>query len=256
MNRIDALFSTKESNILSVFFTAGYPRRDTTVEIAHALQLAGVDLIEIGMPFSDPMADGPIIQHSSKVALENGITIELLFSQLETLRAKVAIPVVLMGYFNPVLKFGVERFLKRCQECGVDGVIIPDMPLDVFDAQYAEAFSQYGIYNILLATPTAEPARIEMLAKQSQGFIYMVSSGVTTGGTLDAKRFEQLRTATSIANRYKPLLVGFGVSNHQDFDVAAQYGRGAVVGSAFVKMLEQSDNLTNDIKIFVKSIVG
>jgi len=256
MNRIDALFSGKRNDILSIFFTAGHPTLNSTLEIIEQLQSSGADIVEVGMPFSDPMADGPTIQHSSKVALENGMTIDLLFSQLKALREWVSIPVVLMGYFNPVLKFGVENFLKRCNECGVDGVIIPDMPLDIFEAQYATSFAEYGVYNILLATPSATPARIELLAKRSQGFLYMVSSGATTGGDIKTKPIDQLAAAASIAGKHSPVLVGFGISNRNDFMAAAQYGLGAVVGSAFVKMLGQSKNLTNDIKTFVKSIVG
>ncbi len=256
MNRIDTLFNSKRNDILSIFFTAGHPTLNSTLEIIEQLQSSGADIVEVGMPFSDPMADGPTIQQSSKVALENGMTIDLLFSQLKALRERVYIPVVLMGYFNPVLKYGVENFLKRCNECGVDGVIIPDMPLDIFEAQYATSFADYGVCNILLATPTATPERIELLAKRSQGFLYMVSSGATTGGDIKTKPIDQLAAAASIAGKHSPVLVGFGISNRNDFMAAAQYGRGAVVGSAFVKMLGQSKNLTIDIKTFVKSIVG
>ena len=256
MNRIDTLFNSKRNDILSIFFTAGHPTLNSTFEVIEQLQSSGADIVEVGMPFSDPMADGPTIQQSSKVALENGMTIDLLFSQLKALREWVSIPVVLMGYFNPVLKFGVENFLKRCNECGVDGVIIPDMPLDIFEAQYATYFAEYSVYSILLATPSATPARIELLAKRSQGFLYMVSSGATTGGDIKAKPIDQLAAAAAVAGKSSPVLVGFGISNRNDFMAAAQYGRGAVVGSAFVKMLGQSKNLTIDIKTFVKSIVG
>ena len=199
MNRIDTLFNSKRNDILSIFFTAGHPTLNSTLEIIEQLQSSGADIVEVGMPFSDPMADGPTIQLSSKVALENGMTIDLLFSQLRALRERVYIPVVLMGYFNPVLKFGVENFLKRCNECGVDGVIIPDMPLDIFEAQYATSFAEYGVYNILLATPSANPARIELLAKRSQGFLYMVSSGATTGGDIKTKPLDQLAAAAAVA---------------------------------------------------------
>lgn len=255
MNRIDTLFSSKRSDILSIFFTAGYPTLNSTLEIIEQLQFSGTDIVEVGMPFSDPMADGPTIQYSSKVALENGMTIDLLFSQLKALRTRVSIPVVLMGYFNPVLKFGVENFLKRCNECGIDGVIIPDMPLAVFEAQYATSFAECGVYNILLATPTATHERIELLAKRSQGFLYMVSSGATTGGDIKTKPIDQLAAAAAVAGKSSRVLVGFGISNRNDFKAAAQYGHGAVVGSAFVKMLGQSKNLTNDIKTFVTGII-
>lgn len=256
MNRIDTLFSSKRNDILSIFFTAGYPTLNSTLEIIEQLQSSGADIVEVGMPFSDPMADGPTIQHSSMVALESGMTIESLFTQLRAMRKSVSIPVLLMGYFNPVLKFGVENFLKKCRECGIDGVIIPDMPLAIFEAQYATSFAEYGVYNILLATPEATPERIELLAKRSQGFLYIVSSGATTGGDIKSKPVDQLKAAATAAGKNCPVLVGFGVSNHHDFEAAAQYGRGAVVGSAFVKMLGQSKNLAIDIKSFVTSITG
>ena len=256
MNRIDILFETKKEKILSVFFTAGHPLLKDTLPIVQYLDAAGADMVEIGMPFSDPMADGSTIQHSSKVALQNGMSLEVLFNQLEQLRSQVTIPIILMGYFNPVMKFGVERFISLCQKVGVDGVIIPDLPLDIFKENYREQFIRANIHNILLATPTACTERLQLLASETQGFLYMVSSGSTTGGGLEPSRLVQLQTATGDVGNRAPILVGFGVKSHADFDAVSQYGRGAVVGSAFVKLLEGSTNFKADIESFVKSIKG
>jgi tryptophan synthase, alpha subunit len=256
MNRIDTLFETKKEQILSVFFTAGHPSLNDTLPIIQHLENAGADLVEVGMPFSDPMADGSTIQHSSKVALQNGMSLEVLFKQLELLRLIVTIPVVLMGYFNPVMKFGVERFIFMCQKVGVDGVIIPDLPLDIFRENYCEQFIRANVHNVLLATPTACKERLQMLAAETQGFLYMVSSGSTTGGGLEPSRLVQLQIATGDVGNRAPILVGFGVKSHADFETVSQYGRGAVVGSAFIKLLEDSTNFKADIEFFVKSIKG
>lgn len=256
MNRIDTLFETKTEKVLSVFFTAGYPSLEDTLPVIQYLEAAGADMVEIGMPFSDPMADGSTIQHSSKVALQNGMSLEVLFMQLEMLRPMVTIPVVLMGYFNPVMKFGVERFISMCQKVGVDGVIIPDLPLDIFKESYREQFVRANIHNILLATPTACKERLQLLAAETQGFLYMVSSGSTTGGGLEPSRLLQLQAATGDVGNRAPILVGFGVKSHADFEAVSQYGRGAVVGSAFVKLLESSTNFKVDIQAFVKRIKG
>ncbi|MDL5045742.1 tryptophan synthase subunit alpha [Oscillatoria amoena NRMC-F 0135] len=248
-NRIDVLFEEKSKDILSVFYTAGFPKRDDTVRIARELESAGVDMIEIGIPFSDPLADGPIIQHSTKVALENEMTITLLFEQLNTIRETVRLPIVLMGYLNPVLQFGMDRFVAACTHTGVDGVILPDLPADVYAADFKSQFERAGVHVSFLITPATSQMRIRMLDEQSSGFIYAVSASATTGirqsfSTKQVAYFRQLKEM-SLKN---PFLIGFGISNQEAFHEACRYGAGAIVGSAFIQALDSgSTSITNFI---------
>ncbi|NNC69657.1 MAG: tryptophan synthase subunit alpha, partial [Flavobacteriaceae bacterium] len=214
---------------------------------------AGVDMIEIGLPFSDPLADGPTIQESSSKALKNGMTTEKLFNQLNDIRQQVDIPLIIMGYFNPILQYGVEAFCKRCKEIGIDGLIIPDLPVDVYHENYQSIFEAYGLINVFLITPQTSDDRIRFIDSVSNGFIYMVSSASTTGAKADFEK-EQIDYFERIANLNlkNPRIVGFGISNHKTFLQATQYANGAIIGSAFIKQLTQKG--VKAIGDFVKSI--
>ncbi|HOY95583.1 MAG TPA: tryptophan synthase subunit alpha [Catalimonadaceae bacterium] len=238
-NRLTALFAKQKKNFLSVYYTAGFPHLEDTLFIAREVQNAGADLIEIGIPFSDPVADGPVIQASNEKALENGMSLKLLFSQIEKLRETVTIPVLLMGYFNPVYQFGVEAFCKRCQEVGIDGLIIPDMPLWEYENQWKIILEQYGLFNIFLVTPQTSEERIRKIDELSSSFIYLVSSSSVTGAKTDVSESQ-----VSYFNRIhsmqlkSPTLIGFGISSKETFDRACRYADGAIIGSAFINILE------------------
>lgn len=254
-NRITELFEKKDKNILSVFYTAGFPNLDDTGTIAMFLEKSGADMIEIGIPFSDPIADGPTIQQSNKVALANGMNVKLLLDQVKTIRESVTIPIILMGYLNPVMQYGVERFIKDAAKAGVDGLILPDLPLDVYEEQYASIFKQENIFISFLISPTTSEDRIRKIDKLSNGFIYAVSSSATTGAKKDFSQeqiryFERLK-AMKMKNSY---LVGFGISSKSTFAKAAEYSSGAIVGSAFINLLQSSSNLASDINTFIRSI--
>jgi len=254
-NRINHLFETKKENILSVYFTAGFPNLNDTVEIIQQLEKNGVDLIEIGMPFSDPTADGPTIQHTSEVALKNGMSLELLFEQLKNIRQTVKIPLILMGYLNPVYQFGVERFCAKCAEVGVDGTILPDLPLDEFEQEYKSVFEKHNLHNILLITPQTGESRIRQIDEVSSGFIYMVSSSSTTGAGKKVEDFQQSYfERIQNMNLKNPRLIGFGISDSDTFANACKYAEGAIVGSAFVKSFKPELKLDESISQFVKNI--
>lgn len=247
----------KEGNpLLSIYFTAGYPALDSTIQIAKKLEEAGADFLEIGFPYSDPVADGPVIQYSSEVALANGMTVKKLFEQLRELRQHVQIPIFLMGYVNPVIQFGVEKFCEECKNVGVDGVIIPDLPMYEYEDLYRETFEKNGIANIFIVTPQTSTERIRKIDSLSNSFIYLLSSNATTGKTLDVgedtnayfKRIHDLELRN-------PLIVGFGISNKEAFQKASQYTAGAIIGSAFVKTLGEQDYM-DQIPDFIKSIKG
>lgn len=240
MNRIDLLFQQKTGKTLAVYFTAGYPQLDDTVPMLAALQAGGVDMIEIGMPFSDPLADGEVIQQSSAAALRNGMTIQRLFEQLAGVRSSIHTPLVLMGYLNPVLQFGMERFLETCRSCGIDGVILPDMPVDIYESEYQLMFEASGIYPIFLVTPRTPPERVRQIATKSKGFLYVVSSATTTGATgqFSAAQKTALEQIAAQAPDI-PLLTGFGIHNAATFRDATEHTRGAIVGSAFIKILQR-----------------
>ncbi len=251
MNRLQNLFKNKKKDILSIYYTAGYPHLNNTLQIAEALQLAGADFLEIGFPYSDPVADGPIIQASSKQALDNGMTLQLLFEHLKDLRKTVNIPILLMGYFNPVLQFGVQNFCEACAEIGVDGCIIPDLPMYEYEELYRPAFENNGISNIFLVTPQTTTERIKKIDSLSNAFIYLLSSSATTGKNLaisDAAKTYFSRVGS--LNLNNPLMIGFGISNKETFDASNQYASGAIIGSAFVKCLANGDLNTN-IKNFM-----
>lgn len=255
MNRIDQLFQTKKGNILSIYFTAGYPSIDSTVSIIKYLEEAGVDMIEIGIPFSDPLADGPVIQHSSNIALINGMSISLLFRQLSDIRKQVTIPVILMGYINPILKFGMENFCRNCHSVGIDGIILPDLPPEIFIKEYSDLFELNGLFNIFLISPQSENARIRFIDNISKGFIYMVSSSSTTGikegfsadQSAYFKRIDEM-------NLKNPRLTGFGISDNRSFNTACKTSEGAIIGSAFIKMLEKSGPDQENIRKFISKL--
>ncbi|WP_166922074.1 tryptophan synthase subunit alpha [Flavobacterium poyangense] len=240
MNRITQKLQ-EDKKILSIYFSAGYPNLNDTVQIIQDLEKNGVDLIEIGLPFSDPLADGPTIQESSTQALNNGMTTQLLFEQLKNIRESVKIPLIIMGYFNPMLQYGVEEFCKKCAEIGIDGLIIPDLPVDVYADQYKAILEKYGLINVLLITPQTSEERIRFIDSVSDGFIYMVSSASVTGsqtgfGNIQENYFERI-AAMELKN---PQIVGFGISNKETFNQATKFAKGAIIGSAFIKHLAES----------------
>ncbi len=252
MNRINKKLQ-EDRKLLSIYFTAGYPSLDDTSRIIQELEENGVDMIEIGMPFSDPLADGPTIQQSSTAALQNGMTTALLFEQLKDIRKSVSIPLILMGYFNPMFQYGVEAFCKKCQEIGIDGIIVPDLPLDVFKDDYEATFKKYGLVNVFLITPQTSEERIRQIDATSDAFVYMVSSASVTGskegfGNIQTDYFERI-ASMGLKN---PQIVGFGISNATTFQAATKNAKGAIIGSAFIKHLAR--NGVDAIGEFVKSI--
>lgn len=256
-NRIDQAFSDNSRELLNVYFTAGYPNIDDTASILENLAAAGADIIEIGMPFSDPVADGPTIQESNMQALDNGMTISLLFKQLEGIRNKVDVPIVLMGYVNPVVQYGIEAFCEKCQEVGVDGLILPDLPMHDYLRNFKQIFDSYGLYNIFLITPQTSEARIKEIDDNSAGFIYMVSSASITGAkkgiSEDQERYFNRVNALGLRN---PRMIGFGISNRATFLKACEYANGAIIGSAFINLLKDSNDLKGDITGFIQDIKG
>lgn len=251
------MFSAKKEGILSVFMMAGYPSLEGTVTIVRQLQDCGADMVEIGMPFSDPLADGPVIQECSQVALQNGMSLERLFTQIWEIRKEVTIPLVLMGYLNPVLKFGMERFVEHCSRAGIDGVILPDLPPDEYDLRYRELFDKSGIHHILLISPHTGEDRIRKIARLSGGFLYMVADASTTGARekLGDHQVEYFRRIQQM-DLPVPGLVGFGISNRDAFRKACEFSRGAIIGSAFLKALSGPGPLEKKISDFVNFIKG
>ncbi len=256
MNRITPVFRSRKDTLLSIYFTAGYPQADSTVLIAEALEKAGVDIIEIGMPYSDPLADGPVIQHSSEVSLKNGMSIKVLFDQLQDLRARVSIPVLLMGYINPVLQYGIENFCKKCAETGVDGVIIPDLPLYEYETFYKDTFEKTGISNIFLVTPQTTEERIRKIDSLSTGFIYLLSASSTTGTTPDFEKAAETYFSRIKSMQLKtPTMIGFGIRDNKTFMQVKNHADGAIIGTAFVRILGEQ-NYMEKIPSFIQSIRG
>lgn len=252
MNRINQKLQ-QNKKLLSIYFTAGYPALDDTVQIIQDLERSGVDMIEIGLPFSDPLADGPTIQDSSTEALKNGMTTKRLFEQLKDIRKTVSIPLIVMGYFNPMLQYGVEAFCAKCHEIGIDGIIMPDLPLDVYQEKYESIFEKFGLINVFLITPQTSEARILQIDEASEGFVYMVSSASVTGskegfGNVQAEYFERIATM----NLKNPQIVGFGIKDAETFQAATVHAKGAIIGSAFIKHL--TANGTSSIADFIRKI--
>lgn len=255
MNKIDQLFATKQNNILSVYFTAGFPQLNSTLSVLEALQAKGVDMVEIGVPFSDPLADGPVIQQSSHVAIQNGMNLRLLFSQLKDVRERIHIPLVLMTYFNPVLVFGFEEFCKQCAEVGIDGLIIPDLPFAEYEQTYKAITDKYGLHMAMLITPQTSEARIRQIDDLTNGFIYMVSSASTTGAK-DRFSEEQIGYFERInALKLKnPRLIGFGISNNTTLQSAFSHARGAIVGSKYVQLLGSEATIGQSVDALYTSL--
>ncbi|BAO54298.1 tryptophan synthase subunit alpha [Nonlabens marinus] len=258
-NKLTRLFSKKQKNLLNIFFTAGYPQLEDTTVILKALEDSKVDLVEIGIPFSDPLADGPTIQESSKKALENGMSIEKLFSQLEKFKndnPDFDTPVLLMGYLNPVMQYGLDRFCERCAAVGVDGLIIPDLPMYSYQMGFQETFEKHNISNVFLVTPQTSEKRIKEIDANSTGFIYAVSSASTTGSKADFSAAADYLGRLRDMNLNTPVLTGFNIKNAQNFKDACNYVDGAIIGSEFIRQISASSDLNDTVREFVKSVKG
>ena len=253
MNRIQTKLSTTKK-ILSIYFSEGFPILTATKSLIESLAKNNVDMIEIGLPFSDPLADGPTIQASSTQALKNGMTTEILFSQIKDIRETVTIPLIIMGYFNPIMQFGVKNFLKKCQETGIDGLIIPDLPLEIYLSEYKETFESYSIAMIFLITPQTTTERIRLIDENSNSFIYMVSSSSVTGSrdSFDDNQLEYFERIASM-NLKNPQIIGFGISNKTTFQQATKRQKGAIIGSSFIQFI--SSNPISDISKFIQNIL-
>jgi tryptophan synthase alpha chain len=264
MSRLKDLFHRKQQNVLNVYCTAGYPTLESTVEVMQVLQDNGADLIELGMPYSDPLADGPVIQASSSIALANGMTIEVLFQQLKNFRSDrspsgvggITVPVVLMGYMNPVLQFGFEKFCQYAADCPVDGIILPDLPEYEFENEYREILQRYGLDFIFLVTPETSEERVRKLDSLSSGFLYAVSSSATTGGNTDFEAVEKYLQRLQSYQLKNPVLVGFGIKDKPTFESACKYANGAIIGSAYIKALEGTNDVEGTTKHFLNSVLG
>ncbi|WP_291114516.1 tryptophan synthase subunit alpha [Flavobacterium sp. UBA6135] len=252
MNRINKKLQ-EDKKLLSIYFTAGYPNLNDTKVIITELEKSGVDMIEIGLPFSDPLADGPTIQASSSQALQNGMTTELLFQQLTNIRESVEIPLIIMGYFNPMMQFGVEKFCQKCQEVGVDGLIIPDLPLEIYESEYKELFEKYDLKNIFLITPQTSEERILKIDAISDSFIYLVSSSTVTGNQSGFNEVQENYFERIASLKLKnPQIIGFGISNKTTFQQATKHQKGAIIGSSFINFINDNaaSNISNYINIF------
>lgn len=258
MNRLHDLFARKNRDLLSIYFTAGHPSRDAMLDIIPALERGGTDLMEVGMPYSDPLADGPIIQRSSEAALRNGMTLDLYFEQIRAVRGRTRLPLIFMGYFNQVMQFGEEKFVQTCVDAGIDGLILPDLPLDEFEKRYAAMFREARLPVSLLITSQTDEARIRRIEHLSDGFVYMVSSAATTGaktGISDAQLAYFQRIEAMQLSR--PRLIGFGISDRETFQTACRFANGAIIGSAFIRALEAGgEDVAGAAEAFVQGILS
>ena len=254
MNRIDQLFKEKKNNILNIYCTAGFPHLESTIKVIEALEKNGADIIEIGIPYSDPLADGPVIQKSNMQALQNGMNLNLLFSQLQQIKASITVPIILMGYFNSVLQYGIEKFCAAAEDAGVSGIILPDLPLYEYEKLYKKIFQKHGLHFIFLVTPETSEKRMKEADKLSGGFIYAVSSSSTTGNTIVKNNNEEYFKKLKLLKFSKPVLVGFGISDKESFDKACVYTNGAIIGSAYINAIKKAKNIDLVTKNFIKLI--
>jgi len=255
MSRIEALFGRKKERVLNVYCTAGYPELNSTMDVILTLEKSGADLIELGMPYSDPLADGPVIQASSSRALQNGMSIEVLFDQLKTLRAKTQIPLILMGYMNPVIQYGFQKFCEGAAAVGVDGLILPDLPEYEYETMYGDIIKKVGLDFIFLVTPETSETRIKKLDSLSSGFLYAVSSSATTGNEKDFDQVTVYLQRLKDMQLKNPVLVGFGIKDKNTFDTACRYANGAIIGSAYIKALEQPGDIQSLTKKFLEQVL-
>jgi len=256
MSRLNNLFQQKNNRILNVYCTAGYPTLQSTINVMRSLQENRVDLIELGMPYSDPLADGPVIQASSSKALQNGMTISTLFNQLKDFRKDITVPVILMGYLNPLLQYGFEKFCAKAAEVGIDGIIIPDIPMYEFEQEYSPIIKKYGLDFIFLVTPETSEERIIKLDQLSSGFLYAVSSSSITGSDKDFSPVETYLHKLHSLKLKNPVLVGFGIKDKATFETACKYANGAIIGSAYIKALESDDNVETATREFLNGILN
>ena len=255
MSRLKELFVSKKSKVLNVYCTAGFPELNSTIKIMQALETNGANIIELGMPYSDPLADGPVIQASGNIALANGMTIKVLFDQLKDLRKTVTIPVILMGYMNPVIQYGFEKFCSEAAAVGVDGLILPDLPEHEFEIEFGAIIKKNGLDFIFLVTPETSEERLRKLDSLSTGFLYAVSSSATTGSDKDFNAVEKYLLRLQGMNLKNPVLVGFGIKDKETFESASKYSNGAIIGTAFIKALENSKDIALSVKQFLSSII-
>jgi tryptophan synthase alpha chain len=255
MSRIRTLFEKKKSNVLNVYCTAGFPELNSTMEVMEALQENGADLIELGMPYSDPLADGEVIQKSSSRALQNGMNLHVLFSQLKDMRKRVSIPVILMGYMNPVLQYGFERFCADAAEAGVDGLILPDLPEYEFEKEYGAVIHKYGLDFIFLVTPETIPERVRKLDSLSSGFLYAVSSSSTTGSAKNMTDVSGFLKRLSSYGLKNPVLVGFGIKDSETFRAASQHASGAIIGTAYIRAIDGANDIRSATRNFLSSVL-
>lgn len=256
MSRIKKLFQQKKRRILNVYCTAGFPELDSTLPVMKSLQQYGADLIELGIPYSDPLADGPVIQHSSTIALANGMSIETLFNQLQYCRKEIDVPVILMGYMNPVLQYGFEKFCADAKAVGIDGLILPDLPEYEFETEYGAIIKKYELDFIFLVTPETSKERIKKIDSLSSGFLYAVSSSSTTGSDKNMTDVSTYLKKLQSLELKNPVLVGFGIKDKKTFDAACENANGAIIGSAYIKALENSADVASTTKEFLKNVLG
>lgn len=256
MNRLDKLFRSKKCRILSVYFTAGYPSYGSVEKIILQLEKNGADMIEIGIPYSDPLADGPVIQETSRIAIQNGMTIRNLFLQLLHIRKKTAIPLVLMGYLNPIIQYGFHRFCRNAADSGMDGLIIPDLPLNEYEKEYAKIVTENNLNNIFLITPDTPAERVKQIDAVSTGFVYMVSSASTTGKTqsFNQKQLEYFKRISGMKLK-NPVLAGFGIHNRQTKEQVFEYVQGCIVGSAYLRALQSGNSIEDATTDFLGSLL-
>ncbi|MDQ6815214.1 MAG: tryptophan synthase subunit alpha [Bacteroidota bacterium] len=255
MTRIQELFTRKQHKVLNVYCTAGFPKLNSTLEVMHALQDNGADLIELGMPYSDPLADGEVIQQSGAVALHNGMTISILFQQLKDMRSDIHLPVILMGYMNPVIQYGFEKFCAKAAEVGIDGLILPDLPMHEYESEYGSIIKKYSLNLIFLVTPETSDERLKKIDQLSTGFLYAVSSSSTTGSNKDIGEQEFYFKKLHHMKLTNPVLVGFGIKDRATFEAASKYTNGAIIGSAYIKALGNGSDVHTATKEFLQTII-